>query len=257
MRTWIAALLFVALVVGLSGCSREPDPPHHHLVILIDVSASIDPSAEEEAFRAIEDAVSRLPRGDAVTIVPITGDADTQVEGRALRFHAPTVREAYDQDRKRFSTLVHRSLGDAKGAALAHPGAMTDILGTVQVASEEFAFDPPGTEHNLVVLSDFIHQDQSMNFTNTPMLVNITCAKVLADRLSQGTRLSLTRVFLGSLRSTDLWKLDRERREAIKEFWHQYFAATGCEPIFAVDGPALMREFLSSPPKPCSVAGRP
>ena len=245
------------IIAGPSGCFREPQI-HTHLIVLPDVSASIERAAEQEMFQAITDAIMHLRRGDTVSVIPITGDAGTQVQGRILRFQLPTVREAYDQDRKRFADTVRRSLEGAKAAVMASPGGLTDILGTIRVAEEEFALDPPGTEHNLIILSDFIQDDQDMNFMNAPMLVSVACAKVLADRISRGERLPpLTRVFLGSLRSTDLWKVDRERRDAIKAFWRQYFTAIGCKPLFAVDGPALMREFLSSPPKPCGAAGRP
>jgi hypothetical protein len=252
---WVLLLFLCAL--GLSGCSRAPDPPKRHLVILIDISASITKSAEEAAFLAIEDLVSRLPRGDRVSVIPITGDAQTKIQGRVLRFCAPVVREAYDQDRKKFANTVRNSLEETKASALQNPGGMTDILGTIRVAGEEFALDPPGTERHLVILSDFIEEDQEINFKTTPMLANIACSRILAQRVGQAEHLpQLTQVFLGSLQSVEFGALDRGRRNAITAFWRQFFATTGCNPVRAMDGPALMQEVLSSAQKPCTATAQ-
>jgi hypothetical protein len=224
---------------------------------VIDVSQSIERSAEAEAFQAVEDAVANLSRGDSVAVIPITGDAGVQLQGRILRFRVPTVREAYDQDRKKFARATRLALETSKTDAIRNPGDMTDILGTLRVAGEEFALDPPATERYLVVLSDFIQEDQTNNFTTGPMLANAPCAISLAHRLSEGERFpQLTRVFLGSLRSTTLSQLSRDRRDAIGAFWREYFGAAGCQPLSVVDGPGVLVDFLRSPQRPCENTAR-
>jgi hypothetical protein len=242
------ALLSCILVAGLSGCIlRQNEPRHSHTVFLIDVSASIDKAAEEAAFDAVIQAVKSLHRGDSVSVIPITGDAETEAQGRIMRFRVPTVREAYDQDLKRFAESVRASLTQAKAAAVASPGAKTDILGSIDLAFQEFAVDPANAEQSLIVLSDFIQDDSTMNFNKDPALADSGKSKLLAERLLHEKQLPrLSRVFLGTLRSSDLMRLDRKRRKAIEAFWMRYCSALSAAPVFAVDGPALMGEFMGT-----------
>jgi hypothetical protein len=238
-----ATVLLLGSTLLLAACSGAP--PVRHLVILIDVSGSIEKAAERDAYQAIADGVKLCKRGDSFSMIPITSDAETQTQGHILRFKAPAVREAYDQDLKRFADTVRRSLEESKAAAVTTPGARTDILGTIRLAQEEFGLDAPGTERVLVVLSDFVQDDAGLNFKTERLLATPASTNTLAIRLGKGLEFPVTmRVFLGSLRSTDLAGLDRERRRAIQEFWMQYFISRGVQPIFATDGPGLLSEFL-------------
>ncbi len=90
----------------------------------------------------------------------------------------------------------------------------------------------------LIVLSDFLEDDGARDFATSRELRNAAAAKTLARELAHGQHLPPSvRVFLGSLRSTELKHLGRQCWVAIIVFWEEYFSALGSEPAFAVDGP--------------------
>ncbi len=242
----ITFLLIVAICfAGCLSCHRNPGASPSHIVFLIDVSASIEKTAEQEAFRAIADTITRARRGTLITVIPITGDAQTEVQGKILHVRPPSRREAYDQDRIRFAGQVKSLLERVQADALAHPGGKTDILGTIDVAGEEFAIDAPGTARVLVILSDFLQDDDALNFSAHDAMRSPACAQVLARQLARDKHLADgVRVFLGLLSSTDLKRLDHQRREAIQAFWREYFVADGSKPTTFTDGPAMLPDFL-------------
>jgi hypothetical protein len=50
-------------------------------------------------------------------------------------------------------------------------------------------------------------------------------------------------VYLGLLRSKDYRSLGRSRREAIQEFWIDYFSSCAGQTVFATDGTGLLGNF--------------
>src|SRR5205823_1994569 len=131
------SVFFVLLLAaGLFGCGQQPEA--RHVVILIDVSESIDRTALEQAFKAIDDLVGRLHRGDRIAVIPILGDAQAEASGRITRFQVPTNRQAYDSDLHKFRLGLGASLKEMQAKAVAHPGRKTDILGSVALAGQEF-----------------------------------------------------------------------------------------------------------------------
>ncbi len=244
----LISLLVLSVASGFLGCHRQPAARNRHLVFLIDVSASIDKQAQEQAFDAVLKTIREANRGDAISIIPITGDAETQAQGRILRLRVPESRSAYDQDLSTFADQTNRSLNALKGAVLSAPGLRTDILGTIHLGQQEFLMDGVSADRVLIILSDFIQDDDTLNFETDPLLKSSATAMVLVARI--GNQIIPNhlpcRVFLGLLRSNDLARLDRDRRHAIQDFWVRYFLARGVQPTFARDGPGLMRDFVSS-----------
>src|SRR5258708_29011710 len=112
-------LLALLLAVGLVGCGRQQP---RNIVILPDVSGSIDRQALEQAFKAIDGLVGHLHRGDKIAIIPILGDAQAEASGRIIRFEVPINRQAYDSDLRSFRTTLRASLEDMKTSAIDHPG---------------------------------------------------------------------------------------------------------------------------------------
>src|SRR6478752_2207631 len=117
-------LIVLMLAGALLGCGkREP----RHIVILPDVSGSIDRESLEQAFKAIDELAGHLQRGDRLTIIPILGDAAAEASGNILRFEVPPNRQAYDTDLRTFRSKLNASLKEMQTNAMAHPGAKTDI----------------------------------------------------------------------------------------------------------------------------------
>ena len=238
-KTVLVSLLATALL----GCNRQPDP--RNLVTLPDVSASIEPQAEEEVFKAIDDLVSHLKRGDRITIIPILGDAQVEASGRILRFEVPNNRQAYDSDLQHFAAKLRNSLQELKSSAMKHPGARTDILGSISLAEQEFQSDSGSRKGLLVVLSDFIQEDNEINFRRDRHLNSQTAAKEFAEQIAKRDSFDLggMPVYLGLLRSREYAGLDRSRRAGIQSFWISYFKSLNGKPRFASDGPGLLKRY--------------
>jgi hypothetical protein len=233
---WTLALM---LAVALLGCGKQQP---RHLVILPDVSGSIDRSAEEKAFKAIDELISHLRRGDKVTIIPILGDAHAEASGRIIRFEVPTERQAYDADLRNFRLRLKASLGEMEAVAIARPGPRTDILGSIALAKQEFQLDTGRSKPLLVVLSDFIQEDREVDFRRDKHVASRAVAKEFATQAARVSALDLNGmpVYLGGLQSNEYTDLRQSRREAIQEFWIRYFLSSGAHPRFVTDGPGLL-----------------
>lgn len=237
MKSTFLALLLAA---GLLGCGKQPEP--HHIVILLDVSGSIDRQALEQAFKATDELVSRLKRGDRIAIIPILGDAQAEASGRIIRFDVPTARQAYDTDLRDFRAKLKASLEKMKAAAIAHPGAKTDILGTIALAEQEFQADPGGSKRLLAILSDFIQEDSEIDFRHDGRLLNQVSAMKFAEYIAKTNPLDFRGIatYLGLLRSEEYADLSRRRRAGIQTFWIGYFKASQGASRFATDGSGLL-----------------
>jgi hypothetical protein len=229
--------------VALLGCGKQQP---RHIVILPDVSGSIDRSAEEKAFKAIDELISPLRRGDKVTIIPILGDAQAEASGRIIRFEVPTERQAYDADLRNFRLRLKASLGEMKAAAIAHPGPRTDILGSIALAKQEFLSATYESKRLLVVLSDFIQEDREVDFRRDKRVANRAAAKEFATQTTKTSAFDLKgmAVYLGGLQSKEYTDLGRSRREAIQEFWTSYFRFLGVRAKFLTDGPGLLKNWF-------------
>lgn len=233
----LLALLVTATVLG---CGNRQS---RNCVIVPDLSASIGPDALRQEFRAIDQLVGRLQRGDRIAVIPILGDAETEASGRILRFEIPTARQAYDSDLRNFRNKLQAELKEMQSNALAHPGTKSDILGSVVLTQEELQASPSRSKQMLVILSDFIQEGQGFDFRTDKRLRNMPLARRFANECVAKNKLSLSRVsvYLGLLRSSEYSALQEARRNTIKEFWIQYFRDADADPRFGTDGPGLLR----------------
>jgi hypothetical protein len=240
----ITVLFAMLLAVALVGCGKQPESKH--IVILIDVSGSIDRQALDQAFKAIDELVGYLNRGDRIAIIPILGDAAAEASGRIIRFDVPTNRQAYDSDLQAFRQKLKTSLAALKTEAVVHPGTKTDILGSVALAEQEFASVNRESARLLLILSDFIQEDQEINFMKGSHTATVGAARGFATQITKGTsNLKGIRVYMGLLRSTEYSAMGRSRREAIQEFWIRYFKSCNGNARFLTDGPGLLNKIFN------------
>jgi hypothetical protein len=234
------------LAVGFFGCGRQLQP--RHVIILVDVSASIDRKALGQAFKAIDELAGNLRRGDKFAIIPILGDAQAEASGRIIRFEVPTNRQAYDSDLRSFRKELKASLKDMEAFAVTRPGTRTDILGSVTLAEQEFEGDPRESKWQLIILSDFIQEDHEIDFEKDRSLANRAVAKDFVARFVKAKSIGFNgiSVYLGPLRSREYASLSRTRREGIQEFWINYFTSLNAVPEFAGDGLGLLKKTVSA-----------
>ncbi len=236
-RLHIAALLLLAAVTGCSH--RVPIAT----VGLIDTSLSITPHAEAAALDAVKGQISSLRRGDALILIPITGDAENDTGGHILRLLAPTTREPYDADLQRFRENAQKQFSAWVATVRAEPNR-TDILGALDAARQEFEALPRGSIRQLVVVSDFIEDDGTYRFTSNRSLVSPTRARALAARLraEHGFALHDVTLCLGRLESSDFAPLSAARKNSIQTFWAAYFTENGQSPEIRFDGAGMLKD---------------
>jgi hypothetical protein len=236
-------LIALVLALALLGCGkRQPKD----IIIMLDVSASIDRESLAQGLRAIDGLASRLQRGDKLTIIPILGDAQAEASGQIMRFDMPRDRQAYDADLRSFRTKLNTTLREMQFRTAMHPGSRTDILGSVELATQELQIDVVGRQHILVILSDFIQEDGAANFRTSERIRDSGEAKIFSQQLAQRDGLCLggATVYLGLLRSNEYKGLSEKRKSAIRSFWMRYFVLAGSRPKFVVDGPGLLDAVL-------------
>jgi hypothetical protein len=239
-------LIVILIVLLLVGCNQQQPVPRQ-IIILVDISGSIEPESGDACTNAIMKLAEKMERGDRLTVIPITGDADMESTGRILRFQKPIRRTAYDADLLVFSKQVQQSLTAFRVWAMAHPAARTDILGGISVALQEFAARPDQQRRALIVLSDFIEDDGTLDFKSdrrlaTPQTAIRFATQAAADK---SVRAYSIHARLGLLHSKELKGLSKERREAISQFWRQYFQVIGIESTYYSDGTGLLTSAIT------------
>jgi hypothetical protein len=230
----------VATLFLLAGCShRIPQGT----VEVIDTSLSITPRAEKAALDAVHDQIGHMQRGDQLVLIPITGDAQNDAGGRVLRLSAPTERETYDTDLHRFQEQAGKQFV-AWVASIDKHQTRTDILGALDAARQEFAVLPKESNRRLIVVSDFLEDDGTYRFVTAGWLASPACARQLAGRLREqhGFALQGVPLCLGRLESSDFAPLSAQRKEAVRAFWTEYFAAGSQPTEIQFDGTGILAD---------------
>jgi hypothetical protein len=230
----------VTLLFLPTGCShRTPTAT----VEVIDTSLSITPRAERAVLDAVQNQIGQMRRGDRLVLIPITGDAENDAGGRILRLSAPTTRETYDTDLRRFQEQARKQFV-AWVASLDPHQARTDILGALDAARQELAVMPIGVNHRLIVVSDFLEDDGTYRFVSDGSVTSLARARELAARIraQHGFTLQGVPLCLGRLESSDFAPLSAQRKEAVQVFWRAYFAAGGVQAEIHFDGTGMLTD---------------
>ena len=227
-------------VILLAACA------HHAPVAtveIIDTSASITPRAVRAVLNAVDEQISRLGRGDRLVVIPITDDARNDAPGRILRLQAPTVRESYNADLKRFRNDAQTQF-TVWVATLDPHQRRTDILGALNAARQELASLPKEDKRRLIVVSDFLEDDGTYNFVRDRTLANPARARALAVRLRAERSFVLSGIdlCLGRLESRDFAPLAEDRKAAVQAFWTAYFTENSPQPEIGFDGTGMLRD---------------
>lgn len=241
-------LAIFGLVFMISGCTRRIDRPTH-LICIVDLTGSVETEAQAASFEAIHGTIQNLKRGDSLTIIPITGDAEIEGPARILRFRLSEKRQVYDADMRRLAKQVETRLQELLAAATTNPYPHSDILGALKLAAEEFANAPENGHKVLVCLSDFIQDDAQYNFKRDRRLADERAAREFAATLADATlkRFQTVHIYLGTVRSVDLRNLPKARREALRAFWTEFLTGQGATSVkYATDGPGQLTQFLVS-----------
>lgn len=239
-RISVSQYATIAALLLLAGCSHRVP---RATVEVIDTSLSITPRAEKAALDAVQNQIGHMQRGDRLILIPITGDAANDAGGRVLRLSAPTERETYDTDLRRFQVTARKQFS-AWVASLDPHQSRTDILGALDAARQEFALLPKKSNRNLIVVSDFLEDDCTYRFVSTGSLTSPARARQLAAHLREqhGFTLQGVNLCLGRLESSEFAPLSAQRKEAVQAFWTAYLAAGGEPAEIQFDGTGILAD---------------
>ena len=240
--TSINTVRYVAttLLFLLAGCSHRVSQA---TIEVIDTSRSITPRAERAVLDAVQDQIAHMQRGDLLVLIPITGDAANDSGGRVLRLSAPTERETYDADLRRFQEQAQKQFA-AWTASFDRHQSRTDIFGALDAARQELASLPKESNRRLIVVSDFLEDDGTYSFISASSLESPSLASELATHLHEqhGFTLQGVPLCLGRLESSDFAPLSAQRKEAVQAFWTAYFAAGGKSAEIQFDGTGILAD---------------
>jgi len=242
-NSYICALAIFVLLIAACGKEQRESLC---LVCIIDLTRSLETESQREAFDAIQSTLKEMRRGDRIAIIPITGDAMTQSQGRIIRFQLSDRREAYDEDLRRFSQEVAERLQHMRDEAANSPYNHSDIMGAVRLAGEELASARSGARRAIVLLSDLLQDDAQYDFKRDTRLASNEAAAKFAALLprDQEQALQNSAVFLGLLRSVELKNVPQTRRAALQTFWREFFTRQGAASVrSATDGAGQMATF--------------
>jgi hypothetical protein len=236
------------LSITLVGCHWHQEPNTDY-VCLLDTSKSIERESTVAEFKAMESLVDRLKRGDAVTLIPIVGNALADSSGRIIHLAVPTQRQPYDHDLVAFRDHARQQIKAMRDQALASPSSRTDILGALDAARQELALLPKQNNRRLLIVSDFIEDDGTFDFVSAAPLASPIRARFLAARLREqhGFTLPGIRLCLGRLESRDFRPLSPQRKGAVQAFWSTYLSDSRNVAEIRFDG----TEMLADPEQGC------
>ena len=244
LSTLKTLILVLILVMMLTGCGENKNS----YIFVVDLTQSVSGEAKNKAFEAIKKQAQKLKRGDSITVIPLNGDAVTETSGNVIRLQVSERREAFDADLKKFAAEVGQRLTEMQVNTSAKTYKQTDLFGALRVAHDEVAVtEKENRKFFLIVLSDLVQSTKEIRFEKDAIFQKTETAKKYAEKVSQGreTEWRGVQVYLGLLQSTDLQQMPGERREAVREFWQEFFRLSGTERYqFATDGIGQLPKFI-------------
>jgi hypothetical protein len=233
------ALIFV-LTVFLTACGGQKS-----LVFVMDFSESVSAEARAESFEAIQSQAKTLGRGDSITVIPVTSDALIETGGKVLRLEASEIRKLRDKDLREFQAEIEKRLAAMSSNATYK---QTDLLGAMRVAQEEKVnLSVRKRRVFVIILSDLVHSTAQIRFETDAAFANADNSRRYAEKSGKKGEWNETDIYLGWLESSDLRKMNAPRREAVREFWQEYFKIGNAKRIrFATDGAGQLDNFIKA-----------
>jgi len=215
------ALSSAALCLVIGCHTKQPQPTC--TVALLDISASIYPEEVDREFEEMRKHASNMHRGDELILIPIMSNARNDTPGHIVQFVAPQSRASFDSDLVAFRRSVDGQITEMRDWAKQQPALHTDILGSLEIAAQKFQQMGEG-KAELIVLSDFLQDDDHLNFTRDRAFTSVAAARALADELAkrQSRPICAVDTRLERIRSRDGSALPPLRLEAIDAFWSEF-----------------------------------
>ncbi|MCW5971350.1 MAG: hypothetical protein KIT57_22815 [Blastocatellales bacterium] len=204
--------LLALLVLATGGCwSVNP----RTTIVLVDASGSIDAEEYGRCLRRIERLLDKFDRGDRLILIPITGEP-AELLGRRIRTaEMPRDYAPYDGNLKRARADAAHIISQFAAELPTIRAVRSDIFGAFRAAAD---FVRDGNTA-IFCLSDLLEDDDTIRFRTSPELRDEVAAGNLAMNRARPGMLRGAAVTVGLLRSTELERLEPERRAAVRAFW--------------------------------------
>jgi len=218
----------IGFVVGLSlfgiavfACAGTPEPHAPTMVVVLDLSSSVDTNAEfARNVQAVESLIRRLPAGEARLVVFGVSEASfgraslvtlisPRTPGRLGEYLASWQERAINE----WHTVARTLAPNANGS---------DLFGALARAAIELAEAPPGPKH-LIVLSDMRQVGHGFNFERWPA----GDPARIVDQIQRKTPIP-------KLESVEVWMLgvhtvgiNEGHWNQLRAIWSEYFRRAG------------------------------
>lgn len=241
----LPAFIFIgALLIFSASCGARKTA----YIFVPDLTESVSAEAKAKCFETIKARAKRLKRGDSLTVIPLSADAQIETSGKVLHLEVGEKRELADADLDEFSARAERLLDEMQRGAKSYQ--QSDVLGALRVVREEIAMIDPKKKRVIVaVLSDMIHSTKEIRFEADARFANAeTARKYAADSVGNPNEaFGSSEIYLGFLESSDARKMPNERREAVRQFWQEYFNRSGATRVqLATDGTGQLEKFVAA-----------
>lgn len=239
----LPAIIFIGATLILSAACGGRNTAY---IFLTDLTESVSAEAKAKSFETVKTRAKRLKRGDSLTVIPLSADAQIEASGKVLHLEVGEKRELADADLDEFFARAEAQLNRMQAGAKNYQ--QSDVLGALRVAREEIAMiDKKKKRVVVAVLSDMIHSTKEVRFESDARLARIeTARKYAADAGGNPSDVfAESEIYLGFLESSDMRRMPVERREAVREFWREYFDRNGAKRLrFATDGTGQLEKFV-------------
>ena len=247
LSTVTVTVFICALLILTTACGARKSA----YIFVLDLTESVSADAREKSFEAIKTRAKKLRRGDSLTVIPLTADAQIETSGKVLHLEVGEKRELADADLDGFFARADASLNEMQIAAESYK--QSDALGAVRVAREEIALiDAREKRIVIIVLSDMVHSTKQIRFESDAHFAKTETARKYAETLTRNSNTDFKdgEIYLGFLESSDLRKMPIERREAVREFWREFFNRCGAKRVqLATDGTGQLEKFIDAKDK--------
>lgn len=238
-----AIVLITVFLIFMTACSKQKTD----YIFVLDLSDSVTLQSRELTFETIKTRAAQLKRGDTLTVIPVTGDAQTDTTGNVLHLKVDEKRELADADLEEFYTLASQKLTKMQEKSKNY--GQTDLLGAWRIVGEEIAVTKKEDRRLIIaIFSDFVHSTREVRFESDAVFANSNTSRIYAEETSKKHfQLTLeSEIYLGLLESTDLRKIPNERREAIRAFWQLFFQKSGAKQLqISTDGIGQFEKFVN------------
>jgi hypothetical protein len=221
-------------------------------IFVIDMSKSVSSEARAQAFEAVRSHSRTLKRGDSITIIPLNGDAAVDTGGKVVRQEVRETVLAYDDQTqnhiKEFMTELEKNLAQLEVSGKI--SNQTDLFGALRVANDEISMlDAKKRRIVLIVISDMIHSTQEIRFEKDSLFLTPESARKFAENKVQNWE--NIEVYCGSAESSDLRAMAKERREAVRAFWEEFFHLGKAKRFqYTLDGAGQFPKFINGKDSP-------